>query len=353
MGRIRWTRVIAGGLAAGLVINVSGFVLRGIVLEEAFATVMGELDRSSETALLPWLLHGFAFGIASLWMYAAMRPRFGEGARTVLYAGTAVWFLTYFTEAAGLVMGEFFLGRHPEFMLISTLGVAWGWAELCVATALGAWLYQRREETRDAEARVAKINWPRMMLAGLVVSMVFPLLTGLFFLSLSLLGVGISDPETLGLSVEAMGKLGLPVASSHWLGLVRCLAHHLWDCNHLGLCRDPTPVRLWGNDRGLRRSRSLVLDLLRGESLAGRARSERRHQGPYPGGIYDRRRPPAPASSVPHHATRQVDHREANTNRQRAIGWHRRRVTHLSLTGLMAALSAPRPHRSLTRSHPQ
>ena len=210
MGRISWTRVIAGGLAAGLVINVSGFVLKGVVLKDALATVMKELGRSGETALLPWLLHGFAFGIATLWMYAAMRPRFGGGARTVLYAGTAVWFFTYFTEAAGLVTGEFFLGLHPEFMLVSTLGVAWGWAELCVATALGAWLYQRREETRDAEARVAKINWPRMMLAGLVVSMVFPLLTGLFFLSVSLLGVPIDDPEIFGLSQEAMDKLGLP-----------------------------------------------------------------------------------------------------------------------------------------------
>ncbi len=211
MGRISWLRVIAGGLAAGLVINVSGFVLKGVVLEEALAAVMGELGRSGETAFLPWLLYGFALGIASLWMYAAMRPRFGEGSRTVLCAGTAVWFFTYFSQAAGMVTGEFFLGRHPEFMLVSTLGLAWGWAELCVATALGAWLYQRREETPDAEARVAKINWPRMMLAGLVVSMVFPSLTGLFnFLSLSLLGVGMGDPEILGLSQEAMDNLGQP-----------------------------------------------------------------------------------------------------------------------------------------------
>ena len=214
MGRIRWTRVIAAGLAAGLVINVSGVVLKGIVLEEALAIVMEELGLSSETdgrKVVLWSLYGFALGIASLWMYAAMRPRFGEGARTVLYAGTAVWFFTYFTQAAGLVTGEFFLGRHPEYMLVSTLGLAWGWAELCVATTLGAWLYQRGEETRDVEARVANISWPRMMLAGLVVSMVFPLLTGLFnFLSVSLLGVGMSDPEIFGLSQEAMDKLGLP-----------------------------------------------------------------------------------------------------------------------------------------------
>ena len=211
MGRISWTRVIAGGLVAGLVINVSGFVLKGIVLRDALTTVMGELGRSSETdgrTLILWSLYGFALGIASLWMYAAIRPRFGEGARTVLYAGTAVWFFTYFTQAAGLVTGEFFLGLHPEFMLVSTLGLAWGWAELCVATALGAWLYQRGEETRDAEAGVAKFNWLRMMLAGLVVGIVFPLLAGLFnFLSVSLLGTLDLHVADGILSLEAIDKL--------------------------------------------------------------------------------------------------------------------------------------------------
>ena len=225
MGRISWLRVIAGGLAAGLVINVSGIVLKGIVLEEALTIVMEELGTSSETAFLPWLLYGFALGIASLWVYAAIRPRFGEGARTALYAGTAVWFFTYFNQAATLITGELFLSRHPEFILISTLGVAWGWAELCVATTLGAWLYQRGEETRDVEARVANISWPRMMLAGLVVFIVFPLLTGLFnFLSVSLLGVGLGDPEFLVLSLEAMDKLAMsnrpPLASLLFVGFI-------------------------------------------------------------------------------------------------------------------------------------
>ncbi len=222
MGRISWTRVIVSGLVAGLVINVSGVVLKGVVLEEPLAIVLEELGRSGEMTsgdLVSWSLYGFALGVASLWMYAAMRPRFGEGVRTVLYAGTAVWFFTYFTQAATLISGELFLGLHPEFLLVTTLGVVWGWAELCVATALGAWLYQRGQESRDVEARVAKIRWPRMMLAGLVVSMVFPSLTWLFnFLSVSLLGVGMGEmagaggglAETLGLSPEAMGKLGLP-----------------------------------------------------------------------------------------------------------------------------------------------
>ncbi len=37
MGRIRWIRVIACGLVAGLVIDVSGVVLKGIVLERRWS----------------------------------------------------------------------------------------------------------------------------------------------------------------------------------------------------------------------------------------------------------------------------------------------------------------------------
>ena len=210
MGGISWTRVIAYGLVAGLVINVSGVVLKGVVLAEPLTIVMEELGRSGEMTsgdLVSWSLYGFALGIASLWMYAAMRPGFGEGARTVLYAGTAVWIFTYFLDAAALVTGELFLSGHPEFLLVTTLGVAWGLVELCVATALGAWLYQRGEETRDEGVRVAKIRWPRMMLAGLVVSIMFTLVTGLFnFLSVSLLGVGVGDEL---FSLEAMEKLAI------------------------------------------------------------------------------------------------------------------------------------------------
>ena len=74
-----------------------------------------------------------------------------------------------------------------------------------MATALGAWLYQRGQETRDAEARVAKFNWPRMMLAGLVFGLVAPLLTE----PVAMLGIGYGDAETGFLSLEAIDKLAL------------------------------------------------------------------------------------------------------------------------------------------------
>ncbi len=138
---ISWRRVIVGGLAAGLVINVSGLILRGLVLKDALTVVMEELGRSSEpNRVVFWLLYGFALGVASLWMYAAMQPRFGSGAKTVLYAAGTVWFFTYFSGAMGLATGEFFLQGHRDFWLMTIVGPVWGLVELSLATALGAWL---------------------------------------------------------------------------------------------------------------------------------------------------------------------------------------------------------------------
>jgi hypothetical protein len=36
-------------------------------------------------------LLGLVCGIALIWIYAAIRPRFGAGVKTAVYAGLAVW----------------------------------------------------------------------------------------------------------------------------------------------------------------------------------------------------------------------------------------------------------------------
>ena len=38
---------------------------------------------------------GFLVGILAIWLYAAIRPRYGAGSKTALYAGAAVWGLGY------------------------------------------------------------------------------------------------------------------------------------------------------------------------------------------------------------------------------------------------------------------
>ena len=53
-------------------------------------------------ALLMFLAWGFLVGIFAVWLYAAIRPRYGAGPKTALCAGAAVWGLGYLPRSARL-----------------------------------------------------------------------------------------------------------------------------------------------------------------------------------------------------------------------------------------------------------
>ena len=147
MGSINWGRVFLGGLAAGFLINVSETILNTVVLEAPFSAAMDEMGKTMNMdggAIAVWMLWGFAVGITTVWLYAAIRPRYGAGLKTALCAGATVWFLAGFLSSAAMVnMGLFSVG------LMAT-GTVWGLAEMLTAAAVGGWLY--KEEGAAAEA---------------------------------------------------------------------------------------------------------------------------------------------------------------------------------------------------------
>ena len=84
-----------------------------------------------------WLiLMGFAMGIVMIWIYAAIRPRFGAGPKTAIYAGLATWLLVY-VFAYGW---QFLLGVYPARIYLIT--IAWTFIETPLASIAGAWLYK-------------------------------------------------------------------------------------------------------------------------------------------------------------------------------------------------------------------
>lgn len=138
MGKINMGRVILGGLLAGLVINISEFILNTIVLmrdmEEALQAL--NLPPVGGGAIGVFVAQGFVMGIVTVWLYAAIRPRFGPGPRTALLAGLVVWFLTPVLGSVGfLVMGLF-----PAKLV--AIGIVWTLAELLLASVAGTWLYK-------------------------------------------------------------------------------------------------------------------------------------------------------------------------------------------------------------------
>lgn len=140
MAKINLGRVILGGLLAGLVINVGEFLFNGVIFAEELndaARALGVEPPGAE-AIAVFMVQALAMGIVAVWLYAAIRPRFGAGPSTAVLAGLIVWFLTPAMSAVvDLAMGTF-----PPKLL--ALGLLWTLVELPLASVAGAWLY--REE---------------------------------------------------------------------------------------------------------------------------------------------------------------------------------------------------------------
>lgn len=138
MAGINVVRVLVGGLVAGLVINVSEFILNMVVLGADMSTAMARLNLPpvGGLAICAFVTLGFVLGIMTVWLYAAIRPRYGAGPRTALCAGSAVWFLAYVYGSVGLVA----IGVFPAGMM--TIALVWGLGELLVASVAGAWMYR-------------------------------------------------------------------------------------------------------------------------------------------------------------------------------------------------------------------
>lgn len=137
MGRINFGRVILGGLLAGLLINLGEFILNGIVYAEEMNAAMAALNKPPvDNSMLVWfVVLGFGIGVMTVWLYAAIRPRFGPGVRTAVCASLTVWGLAYLYPNLFIIAMNLF----PRGMM----GVAtvWGLVEVVVAGVLGAWVY--------------------------------------------------------------------------------------------------------------------------------------------------------------------------------------------------------------------
>jgi hypothetical protein len=95
MGKINYGRVILGGIVAGIVINVLEYLVHEVLLKARHVEEMKALGKTMPeggSTIAVWIVYGFAWAIAAVWLYAAIRPRFGPGAKTALCAGLAVWF---------------------------------------------------------------------------------------------------------------------------------------------------------------------------------------------------------------------------------------------------------------------
>ena len=138
MGKINVGRVILGGLLAGLVVNISETVLNLFVIAQGMEEALKarNLPPVGGGAIAGFVLLAFLLGIATVWLYVAIRPRFGAGVSTATVSGLAVWFFAYLYGA----LGQELVGFFPAGLTVVTL--VWGLAEIVLGAIAGGWVYR-------------------------------------------------------------------------------------------------------------------------------------------------------------------------------------------------------------------
>ena len=152
MARINWTRVILGGLLAGVVINIVEALVNGLLLADQWAAGMKALHQSPDLGIVPYTmfwLWGFLTGIFAMWLYATIRPRFGPGPRTAVIAAIATW------VPGSLLASMAPMALHLFPRRLFAIGVAGALVETIAGTLLGAWLYKEREPAPRATSAAA------------------------------------------------------------------------------------------------------------------------------------------------------------------------------------------------------
>ncbi len=138
MNKINVGRVLLGGLVGGLVISIGNFLINRVVLRDAMNAEFSRLHVAEPGSdfIAKAVVMTLILGIAIVYLYAAIRPRFGAGVKTAIYAGLMAWFFVflYTRVLLGMVLGM------PADLIVE--GTVLGLLVYAIGAVAGAWLYQ-------------------------------------------------------------------------------------------------------------------------------------------------------------------------------------------------------------------
>jgi hypothetical protein len=144
MGKTNWKRVFLGGLVAGIVINILAFIATFSYLKELWFPALTALAHPVSNLIafgIFWIAFYLITGILAIWLYSAIRPRYGEGAKTGVIAGLAVWVLNKVSFAAAT--SSLGMGLFPADVLV--IDAFTHLVMFVVAALAGAWVYKEQE----------------------------------------------------------------------------------------------------------------------------------------------------------------------------------------------------------------
>ena len=138
---INTSKVVIGGLAAGVVANIVGYIGFGLLLAERFeadaVAVAPELRGRGMAggAIAINVVATFVIGILLVWLYAAMRPRFGPGMKTAMCAALVVWICGFVFHLDWLFIGLMTSGLYTMASVVALV-------QVCASAAVGGMLYK-------------------------------------------------------------------------------------------------------------------------------------------------------------------------------------------------------------------
>lgn len=138
---INSSKVLVAGLAAGIVGNIIGFVGFGLMMgkrmeAEAVAVAPSLAGRGmSSGAIATNVVMTFLIGILIVWLYAAIRPRFGPGMKTATYAALVVWLCGLVFHVDWLLVGMMTPATYVMASLIALV-------QVIAQAGVGGMLYQ-------------------------------------------------------------------------------------------------------------------------------------------------------------------------------------------------------------------
>lgn len=136
---INTQKVVVGGIAAGVVMIVIDFISNMFILgarmkAESDAFKPGMADQMMQgPAVITNIVMNLILGIALVWTYAAIRPRFGPGLKTAAYVAVLFWILAGIFYSGYMHMGMMSAGLWWSFAfvgLVNFLLSAWAGAKL-------------------------------------------------------------------------------------------------------------------------------------------------------------------------------------------------------------------------------
>jgi hypothetical protein len=143
MGKTNWKRVLLGGLVAGIVVNVLSVISVKLffkkMVERESAVPNPALGEPPELIIF-FIVFYLIIGILAVWLYSAIRPRYGAGVKSALFAGIAFWVLNELMPILGY--GAFGLLSAPKNVLV--IDSVRYLVMLVAGTLAGAWVYKEQ-----------------------------------------------------------------------------------------------------------------------------------------------------------------------------------------------------------------